>query len=121
MNQRFPLLPWLCSPHPRSTGTLVASHNCLVERVFWLFPPGLPPHLDDFPPVNISFVMSMTPNWPASVLKPQGMAGTSHTSLLEATLLVKAGHGQGSRESQAEPLTPTGFFRKCFICKEAIA
>lgn len=58
---------------------------------------------------------------PTSSVKPQGTAGTSQTLLVRSNLICEGGHGQGLLESQAEPLTPTGFFHKCFICKEAIA
>lgn len=62
--KHFPVLPALCPTHPGSTGTLVASLNIyLVGRRLGFFPQLLP-HLDEFPPVNISFVMLMTPTCP---------------------------------------------------------
>lgn len=108
-------------PHPHSTGIFMASHKCLVERIFWLFLQWLPPYLDDFPSVNINFVMSMTPTGLQVWWNHRECLAPRIPYLLETTLLVKARHGQGSLESLAEPLTPTGFFPKCFICKEVTA
>lgn len=108
-------------PHTHSTGIFVASHNCLVERILWLFPRWLSPHLDDVPPVNINFVMSVTPTGLQVWWNHRECLAPCIPDLLETTLLVKARHGQGSLKSLAEPLTPTGFFLNYFIYEEAIA
>lgn len=116
----FPLRLWLYPANPHSTGTFVASHSCLVERIFWLFPRWLSPHLDDFTPVNINFVMAMTPTGLQVWWNHRECLAPCIPHLLETTLLVKARHGQGSLELCLSLSLPQDFFLTVLFAKRPL-